>query len=187
MIIQELTIVEIPAANDEPERQANSPGRRSFLRILFTAGAGALGAILAAPFVRYISYPLFGAATAEQWTDLGPLDEYAKTGEPVRKLVNIGRLDGWQETASQQTVYVTHDAGGSLAVLSSVCPHLGCSVAWHAESTKFVCPCHGGCFAANGTRLSGPPPRGMSTLATKTEGGHLLVSLQTGSRQGSNA
>jgi len=187
MILQELTIVEIPAANDEQERSASSPSRRSFLRVLFTATAGALSAILAVPFIRYISYPLFAAAPAEQWTDLGPVDDYAKTGEPVRKVANIGCLDGWQETASQQAVYVTHDAGGSVAVLSSVCPHLGCSVAWHAESTKFVCPCHGGCFAANGTRLSGPPPRGLSTLTTKTEGGRLLVSLQNGSRQGSNA
>jgi menaquinol-cytochrome c reductase iron-sulfur subunit len=187
MILQELTNVKISAANGEAEVRAMPSGRRSFLRNLFTAGAGALGAILAVPFIRYISYPIYGAAPAEQWTDLGPLDDYAKTGDPVQKLVNIGRLDGWQETASQQAVYVTHDAGGSVAVLSSVCPHLGCSVAWHAESTKFVCPCHGGCFAANGTRMSGPPPRGMSALATKTEGGHLLVSLQTGSRQGSSA
>lgn len=187
MALQELAIVEIPATNGEPEVRAIPSGRRSFLRTLFTAGAGALGAILAVPLIRYISYPIYGAAPAGQWTDLGPVDDYAKTGDPVRKLVNIGRLDGWQETSSQQAVYVTHDSAGSVAVLSSVCPHLGCSVAWHAESTKFVCPCHGGCFAPNGTRLSGPPPRGLSTLATKTEGGHLLVSLQTGSPQKSSA
>jgi len=105
----------------------------------------------------------------------------------VKKLVSLERLDGWQKTETQQAVYVTHGADGSLVVLSAVCPHLGCSVAWKPESEKFVCPCHGGCFAATGERLSGPPPRGLHELAVKTGGGRLLVNYQASSKAGTPA
>jgi menaquinol-cytochrome c reductase iron-sulfur subunit len=62
-----------------------------------------------------------------------------------------------------------------LQVLSPICPHLGCSVAWHENQNKFVCPCHGGQFAPDGKRLSGPPPRGLDALDVQIKDGKLQV------------
>src|SRR5438034_9031679 len=63
--------------------------------------------------------------------------------------------------------------------LSSVCPHLGCSIAWHDDKNKFICPCHNGQFTAEGKLLGGPPPRGMDRLESKVEDGKLVVHYQT--------
>jgi menaquinol-cytochrome c reductase iron-sulfur subunit len=51
-------------------------------------------------------------------------------------------------------------------------------VAWRAESDEFLCPCHGGLFAADGQLLGGPPPRGMDQLESKVEEGKLKVHYQ---------
>jgi Rieske Fe-S protein len=197
MMLNEMQLMELPQRggeecgqkNDEASQLPQEPGRRSFLGVLGFVGAAAAAAAFGIPLIRYVAYPLSAAAASaeKKWIDLGPLEDFATTGVPVQKMVSIERLDGWQKTDTQQAVYVTHDAQGSVAVLSAVCPHLGCSVGWHAEDAKFVCPCHGGCFAANGERLSGPPPRGLNSLPVKTAGGRLLVNCQPASKPGTSA
>jgi cytochrome b6-f complex iron-sulfur subunit len=53
---------------------------------------------------------------------------------------------------------------GRLAVLSAVCPHLGCIVQWEADRQDFLCPCHAGYFTADGVVISGPPPRALAKI-----------------------
>ena len=55
------------------------------------------------------------------------------------------------------------------------CTHLGCPVRWFQESGLFMCPCHGGVYYADGSRASGPPPRGLFTYEYKVQNGQLLV------------
>ncbi len=50
-------------------------------------------------------------------------------------------------------------APSGLAALDTTCTHLGCGVSWSAERKVFLCPCHGGVYAADGRVLAGPPPR----------------------------
>jgi len=38
-----------------------------------------------------------------------------------------------------------------------------------------MCPCHGGAFYENGSRASGPPPRGLYQYDYKIENNQLLV------------
>jgi len=47
----------------------------------------------------------------------------------------------------------------TLTVLSPVCPHLKCHVAWNAEAQSWDCPCHGSRFRADGTVIEGPAVR----------------------------
>lgn len=51
-------------------------------------------------------------------------------------------------------VYRAQD--GTLSVLSPVCPHLKCHVAWNPEQLSWDCPCHGSRFHADGRVLDGP-------------------------------
>jgi menaquinol-cytochrome c reductase iron-sulfur subunit len=149
--------------------------RRSFLGKLLTMGGATLAALCALPLARYIAYPLYAADADGAWNDLGAIDEFAFARQPVRKLLEVQQVNGWQKTTQKTAVYVTRDTSNALVAISSTCPHLGCSVAWQAASGKFVCPCHGGCFAADGSRLSGPPPRGLTALETKVSNGRLSV------------
>lgn len=61
----------------------------------------------------------------------------------------IVELDG-----HQRAVY--RDADGALVVLSCVCPHLKCKVAWNAVDRTWDCPCHGSRFDGRGRVLEGP-------------------------------
>ncbi|MFL6446398.1 MAG: ubiquinol-cytochrome c reductase iron-sulfur subunit [Bryobacteraceae bacterium] len=88
------------------------------------------------------------------------------------------QVDGWRKTIQDKVVYVTKAPGGQLAVLSAVCPHLGCSVQWSASKHTFVCPCHTAVFDPEGSRTSGPAPRGMDALPTEIQNGRLMVRYQ---------
>jgi menaquinol-cytochrome c reductase iron-sulfur subunit len=164
-----------PELRPEQTLEPGGRGRRSFLGTMLSVGGAAIAGLCTLPLARYIAYPLYAAESDQSWSDLGALDEFASAREPVRKLLEVQQVNGWQQTTQRTAVYVTRDASNQLVALSSVCPHLGCSVAWQEADGKFVCPCHGGCFAADGERISGPPPRGLTVLETRSANGRLSV------------
>jgi Rieske Fe-S protein len=96
----------------------------------------------------------------------------------VRKTITFTQRDGWREVVSAQSVYVNRTGDGQFEVLSAICPHLGCSVSWQKSQDEFVCPCHGGRFAADGRHVSGAPPRGMDHLHTRVNGDKLQVHFE---------
>ncbi len=53
--------------------------------------------------------------------------------------------------------------------ISSVCTHLGCTVAWNAEQKQFLCPCHGSRYDPQGRVVHGPARRnlGLVTVVVK--------------------
>ena len=56
------------------------------------------------------------------------------------------------------------DAGGRLTLLSCVCPHLKCKVAWNGVDRTWDCPCHGSRFQPTGDVIEGPAWRGLEPL-----------------------
>ena len=152
--------------------------RRSFFGSLLGIGSAGMGAILAVPVLRYVLYPLYAKGGRSEWSEVGDIREFANNKEPVRKTITFTQRDGWREVVSAQSVYVNRAADGQLEVLSAICPHLGCTVSWQASQDKFVCPCHGGDFKADGQHISGPPPRGMDRLPTQLIDGKLQVRFE---------
>jgi cytochrome b6-f complex iron-sulfur subunit len=63
--------------------------------------------------------------------------------------------------------------------LSAICTHLGCTVQWHPEEKKFICPCHQGFYDFNGNVLSGPPPRPLEKLPVKLRDGQVFVLMNS--------
>ena len=55
-------------------------------------------------------------------------------------------------------VYLVIDDSSAFAnyAISSVCTHLGCTVAWEPTAQEFACPCHGSRFDAEGQATRGP-------------------------------
>ena len=155
-----------------------SADRRSFLSGLLAVGCATVGALLAIPLVRFTLHPVLARTTEKSWSDVGKVDEFQNLDAPVKKLVSIKQRDGWRRTVTEKPVYVSKDQQGQLVVLSAVCTHLGCTVPWVEKEKRFICPCHLGNFAADGTLLSGPPPRDMDRLETKVEDGILKTKYQ---------
>jgi menaquinol-cytochrome c reductase iron-sulfur subunit len=152
--------------------------RRSFLGLLLTSIGGAIGVALAIPLVRFATFPLRTSAGKVSWSDVGKIEEFQSLNAPVAHTVDIQTLEGWRSSVVQNNVYVVPNGSGSLKVLSSVCPHLGCAVRWVAKQDRFICPCHGGTFTRSGERVSGPPLRAMDELESKVENGMLRVRFQ---------
>ena len=67
-------------------------------------------------------------------------------------------LDG-----DRRAVYRAPD--GTLTVLSPVCPHMKCHVAWNPQATSWDCPCHGSRFRPDGSLLEGPAMSPLERIA----------------------
>lgn len=152
--------------------------RRSFVASLMGMFTALIGAIIGWPLCRFVAYPVESGRKKSTWSVVGDAGEFDRAEGPVAKTISLTQRDGWREVVSVQSVYVNRAADGKLQVLSPVCPHLGCSVAWHADQNKFICPCHGGQFSADGKRLAGPPPRGLDSLQAEVKDGKLRVQFQ---------
>lgn len=66
---------------------------------------------------------------------------------------------------------------GSFLALSRTCTHLGCSVPWHNEQQKFICPCHGSTFDERGVVLTPPAIRPLDYFPVKIENGLIRVDI----------
>ena len=152
--------------------------RRSFLGVLLGLGSVFVGALLSIPLLRFALFPLLRRTTELKESPVGALTEFSSLNEPVMRTIQIEQVDGWRKTISEKVVYVTKDSQGQLRVLTSICPHLGCTVPWNKEKHEFICPCHGATFTPEGTRVSGPSLRGMDPLETSVQNGQLLVRFQ---------
>lgn len=152
--------------------------RRAFSASLLGVCSGAIATVVGLPVLRYVLYPVQAAAKASKWTEVGDASDFEKIDKPVMKTILLTQRDGWREVVSQQPVFVSRAEAGHFQVLSPICPHLGCSVSWHADKDRFICPCHGGQFSADGSRISGPPPRGLDKLDAQVKDGKLEVQFQ---------
>lgn len=153
--------------------------RRSFFGALLGVGGIAMSALLAVPVLRYVLYPLYANDALSKWSKVGLVDSLPAVGSPpVRKEITFRKLDGWRETVTTESVYVERTSDGKIRVLSSICPHLGCTVQWRASKGEFLCPCHGSVFNAEGKHVAGPARRGMDPLPTKQDQGDLQVHFE---------
>ena len=152
--------------------------RRSFLGALFGVGSAFVGGLLSVPLSRFALFPLLRRTTELKASPVGSISDFSSSGEPVARIIQIEQVDGWRKAVSEKTVYVTKDSRGQLCVLSSICPHLGCTVPWVSGKKLFVCPCHGAVYSPDGQRVSGPSLRGMDSLQTTVQDGQVLVRFQ---------
>lgn len=159
-----------------PALPAPPPSRRSFLGWLLGVGTVGMGAALSVPLLRYVLSPLNRRGARENWTDVGAAASFAGLTLPQACPITLVQVSGWQEVRVEQMVYVLPARNGVHPVLSAICPHLGCSVAW--AGTDFHCPCHGGTFSPGGEWVSGPPQRGMDALPSRIQNGRLQVQFR---------
>jgi menaquinol-cytochrome c reductase iron-sulfur subunit len=140
---------------------------------------GIVAAVIGLPAVGYILAPALKKTASDEWVGLGPLENIP--AEPTLFTFTRVKQIGWERNAASYGAYVIRAGDGSLSVLSNVCTHLACRVAWKDENGDFTCPCHDGHFAVDGTVLSGPPPRPLDRFEHKVdEAGTLSIHLVEG-------
>ena len=144
--------------------------RRSFLRLLPLGVVGGVLVSIGGAAFRFLRPRLYAAS--ERWLDVANLSDLIGP-QPLTRKVVADNIAGWAVTTEEHNVFVLPAKGNQ--VLSAVCPHEGCEVAWDANANRFSCPCHESYFAADGSRISGPSPRGLDPLPMRVQDGKLQV------------
>jgi len=150
-----------------------SPSRRGFLFKLGVAlnllGAGLVGI----PIVGYVFAPA-RRKVRQSWIDLGPAARFPAGQTRLATYENPFRVE-WDGASSKVACWVRHLEGDHFQVFAINCAHLGCPVRWFPQSRLFLCPCHGGAYYEDGSRASGPPPRGLFEYEYQVRDGRLWV------------
>jgi menaquinol-cytochrome c reductase iron-sulfur subunit len=146
------------------------------LELLIAGANGLIGLVLAVPVLGYLLTPLLRKSGAAGWVALGPAADFRGSG-PRRADFRYTSEAGYTAESVTAFAYVVPGEGeGSTAVvLSPICTHMGCNVEWSDEKQRFLCPCHGGQYTADGRNVAGPPPRPLDRLAARVEDGVLKI------------
>ena len=147
--------------------------RRGFLFTLGLALNGIAAALVGIPVIGYLVGPV--RRRAEQaWISLGPLQSFPPGQTRLATYENPFRV-AWDGATANIPCWVRRIDGERFQIFAINCAHLGCPVRWFAQSRLFMCPCHGGVYYEDGSRASGPPPRGLFEYAYQVRDGQLWV------------
>jgi menaquinol-cytochrome c reductase iron-sulfur subunit len=154
--------------------------RRSFLKNAVGFLSVAMGLALSIPPIAYLLDPLRkrGDGSKQAWSALGSVDNFS-LHTPTKIAISGSRKDAWlTETVTLGSAWVikTSAAPTQFTILSTICPHLGCSIV--GDDKAFRCPCHKSRFALDGQRKAGPSPRAMDLLEHEVRDGVLFCRYQ---------
>ncbi len=147
--------------------------RRSFLFTLGLALNVVAATLVGIPVIGYILGPVRRRA-AQAWISLGPLQSFPEGQTRLATYENPFRV-AWDGATADIPCWVRHIDGERFQIFAINCAHLGCPVRWFAQSRLFMCPCHGGVYYEDGSRASGPPPRGLFEYAYQVRDEQLWV------------
>jgi Rieske Fe-S protein len=154
----------------DKKQGAGSEERRSFLR-KFVGGA----------LAAYISSTLYVV-----WRFLVSPSERRIAPSPMRlnaeEIVQSGHIT---VKFGDKTVLVRNDASSNAddtyRAFNLRCTHAGCTVEWKAREQKFVCPCHGAEFRADGSVSRLPATEALEELTVvRMKGALVLVDAVVG-------
>ncbi len=158
--------------------QPGDAGRRRFLKIASGCVGGGLGAALLVPASRLV-LGVSGRQTVVSASE--PIDAIAADrigAQPIAVPLRAPSVrDAWSTTRDVPlgVAFVRKDPDGTIRALSSVCPHLGCTVGFDPAANKYLCPCHDGVFALDGAREGGPAKRGLDDLPLVIADGRVKI------------
>jgi Rieske Fe-S protein len=147
--------------------------RRTLLNRLALLINGIAAVLVGAPLIGFIFAPAVEKAK-NKWVSLGKLETFTVGQTKLAEYMNP-YLVPWDGQVAKVPCWVRRIDEKTFQVFAINCAHLGCPVKWFAESKLFMCPCHGGVYYEDGSRASGPPPRGLFEYEYRVENGNLEV------------
>ena len=154
----------------------NGMSRRALLAKIGLFFNGVIGVALGVPIIGYLLSPVIREKKAgyDSWLSLGELTKFP-VGETRLATYRNPVVTSWDGQTGDIACWVRNIDGQSFQVFAINCAHLGCPVRWFAQSSLFLCPCHGGAYYQDGSRASGPPERGLFQYQYKIEDGKLCI------------
>jgi menaquinol-cytochrome c reductase iron-sulfur subunit len=162
--------------------------RRRFTIRAIAAIGGACATVVAIPIaamttaagwrarspLRFLSNSIAPTLRSNDWSQVGALTDF-EVGVPKHVEIERDIVDGWVTEHASIAAYVVRDSDTEARVLDPHCTHLGCPLSWSGGAGRFLCPCHGGAFGADGVPVSGPPPRPLDGYETRVDGGQVMI------------
>jgi Rieske Fe-S protein len=136
--------------------------RRRWLTYLLGTSLGASVASFLYPVLRYIVPPVSSEPS---------LSEIELDVKASDVLPNSGRIVPF----AGKPVILFRTAAGELKALTATCTHLACTVQYRGDRSDIWCACHNGVYDANGTNISGPPPRPLTKLDVTVRGEKVVI------------
>jgi menaquinol-cytochrome c reductase iron-sulfur subunit len=149
------------------------PTRRRFLLVFGLTVDVIVAGLVAIPVIGYLLGPIRHRA-AQSWIPLGLLERFPEGETRLAIYENPFRI-AWDGSTAKLACWVRRIEGEQFQVFAINYTHLGCPVRWFAPSRLFMCPCHGGAYYEDGSRASGPPPRGLFEYDYQVRDGQLWV------------
>ena len=156
------------------DHQTEKPTRRNALFVVGMALNAVAGALLAVPLIGFVFSSVIKRKDPRNWISLGPVTNFPEKQTRMATYRNPFTRP-WDGDTANIPCWVRHVQSGQFQVFAINCTHLGCPVRWFQESGLFMCPCHGGVYYEDGSRASGPPPRGLFEYSYKIENGELWI------------
>jgi nitrite reductase/ring-hydroxylating ferredoxin subunit len=140
-----------------------------------------VAAVLGLPALAFLADPRNRPGRDSSWRTVLPLSEL-KPLEPKEATITETRTDAWNlhpDDIVGRVWLIRQNDGEDVVALTTICPHLGCSVNWvpplpgrSQHEGQFLCPCHGGRFKEDGQRVldgptQNPAPRAMDRLPVR--------------------
>ena len=157
----------------EHDLPPSPPSRRGFLYLLGLGLSTAAAVLATIPVVGFIFGPIRRRA-GQSWIKLGPVASFPEGQTRLAIYDNPFRV-AWDGPTAKIACWVRRAGAERFQVFAVNCAHLGCPVRWFPQSRLFMCPCHGGVYYEDGSRASGPPPRGLFEYEFEIRGGELWV------------
>jgi Rieske Fe-S protein len=163
-------------AGSQTSPHPNKVSRRQMLTVLGIGLNMIAGALFAVPILGYLLAPASRRQIRKdlEWVTLGPLEQFP-VGQTRLATYRNPTSVAWDGDTANVACYVRRISSDQVQVFAVNCAHLGCPVRWFPQAGLFMCPCHGGAYYADGSRASGPPPRGLFQYDYKMENGQLWI------------
>jgi menaquinol-cytochrome c reductase iron-sulfur subunit len=162
------------SSHESDKQNTKNPSRRNWLVIIGAGLNAAAGALLAVPLVGFVFSSFNTRKDPRDWISLGKLEAYPEQQTRLATYRNPFTRP-WDGETGDIPCWVRRIEGEQFQVFAINCTHLGCPVRWFAQSGLFMCPCHGGVYYEDGSRASGPPPRGLYQYDYKVKNNELWV------------
>lgn len=131
-----------------------------------------VGAVVIGPVLGFIGSPIARSGKLK-WIDVCPESDLA-VGQTSEVSFTVPVIDGYHIVDRKYTIFLRRYEDRIVA-FDPACTHLGCRVAWVGDKNRYLCPCHGGVFDADGKVVSGPPPKPLIEYPVRVQDGQVWI------------